>query len=311
MTNMTRRAFLASATATVAAGTGCVTLGSPTVDDNLTVFLSDLHVRDRECFQYRYFAEIVDEVLALRPRPKRIVLFGDLAYSCGLRSEYETSYGLLKKFLDAGMEITIGMGNHDRRSTFLEVWPEYRKRTLVPGKIVTLTNLGSVDLLMLDGLQGADDRADNEIGPVSGKLDAVQQEWLYGYLAKLRRPTIVASHYPLQEMCGEGRPLADRFRDYANVVGYVYGHLHRWDPYWTKHGWGMDKLLRNLCLPSTGHWGDIGYVTFRAEEHKAVAKFVRKDFFFNNPVEDAAHRPPEWDDIRDERSRDVFCTFRY
>ena len=109
----------------------------------------------------------------------------------------------------------------------------------------------------------------------------------------------------------EKRSFADHFRDYPLVAGYVYGHLHRWDPSWTKYGWGMNKLLRNVCLPSTGHWGDIGYVLFRAEERKAVARFVQKDFFFYYPANEDGTRQPEWDDIRDERSRDVVCTFRY
>jgi len=312
MIDMTRRSFLFGATASaVAVGAGCVT-ARPEVDDNLSVFLSDLHVQSPEGHQYRYLAEIVDEILALRPRPKRVILFGDLAYLCGLKGEYETSARLLRRFTDAGMELTIGMGNHDRRSTFLEVWPEYRTRTLLPGKIVTLTSLGPVDLLMLDGLQGKDDRADNDMGPVPGALDPVQQEWLYGYLKGLKRPTILASHYPIREMCGTtGRALADRFRDYPLLAGYVYGHNHRWDPYWMKLGWGGNKLLRSMCLPSTGHCGDIGYVLFRAEEHKAVAHFVQKDFFFYEPVKAGEPRPPEWDDIRDDRSRDLDCTFRY
>lgn len=310
MTDMTRRSFVFGAAATFAAGSGCMT-ARRTVDDDLTVFLADLHVRDEKCYQHRYCAGIVDEILAMNPRPKRVVVFGDLAYSCGLKNEYETSRRLLGRFLDAGMEITIGMGNHDRRSAFLDVWPEYRARTLVPGKIVTVTDLGFADLLMLDGLQGTDDRAENDMGPVPGKLDAEQQEWLYGYLPELKRPTILASHFPINDMSGTGKCLADRLRDYPGVVGYVYGHKHRWDPHWVKHGWGMHKILRYLCLPSTGHWGDIGYVTFRTRPHEAVARFVQKDFFFSTPNAPGTPRPRTWDDVLEERGRNTVCTFRY
>lgn len=310
MTDISRRSFLLGATATFAVGNGCVTM-QKTVDDNLTVFLADLHVRNAKSYQYRFFAGMVEDILAMNPRPKRAVVFGDLAYLCGLKSEYETSRRLLDRLLDAGMELTIGMGNHDRRSAFLDVWPEYRTRTLVPGKIVTSTNLGAVDLLMLDGLQGSDERAADDMGPVNGKLDAGQQEWLYDYLAKLKRPTVLASHFPISDMCGTGRRLVSRLRDYPGVVGYIYGHKHRWDPHWVQYGWGMNKFLRYLCLPSTGHWGDIGYVTFRTSEHKAEARFVQKDFFFCAPVASGTSRPQAWDDILEERGRSPVCTFRY
>ena len=310
--NMTRRSFLAGATATAAVAGTAKAMMAPTVDDNLSVFLSDLHVRDPQCHQYRYFAAIVDEILSLNPRPKHVVVFGDIAYTCGLKPEYETSRPLFQKLIDAGMDITFGMGNHDRRSAFLSVWPEYRKRTLLPGKIVSLADLGPVDLLMLDGLQGTDDRADNDMGPVDGKLDKEQEDWLYEYLKGLKKPTLLASHYPLRDMRGTGkRAFADHFRDYPLVAGYVYGHLHRWDPYWTKYGWGMSKLLRNVCLPSTGHWGDIGYVLFHAEARKGTAKFVQKDFFFRAPTNEDGTRQPEWDDILADRSRDLVCTFRW
>lgn len=310
---MKRREFLMGATAFGLSGCAVPPLrteGGARRDENLSAFLSDLHVRDSHCHQYRRLAVIVDEILAMDPLPAHVIVFGDVAYACGLKPEYEASYGLLRKFIDAGMEVTIGMGNHDRRSTFLSVWPEYRARTLLPGRIVTTTDLGPVDLLMLDGLQGTDGRADDDMGPVDGRLDQAQQDWLYGCLAQLRKPTLLASHYPLEEMRGTGRPLAERFRDYPLLAGYVYGHLHRWNPYWLMHGWGLNEIRRSLCLPSTGHWGDIGYVLFRAEADKGVARFVQKDFFFYYPEKEGERRPQEWDDVFRECGSKV-CTFRW
>lgn len=310
MADLSRRSFLFGATATLAVGGGYV-MTRKTVDDSLTVFLADLHVRNEECYQYRYCSAIIEDILAMNPRPKRVVVFGDLAYLCGLKHEYETSRRLLERLLDAGMELTFGMGNHDRRSTFFEVWPEYRTRTLLPGKIVTSTNLGAADLLMLDGLQGSDERAASDMGPVVGKLDVEQQKWLYGYLAKLKRPTFLASHFPIGDMCGTGRRLEERLCDYPAVVGYIYGHKHRWEPHWVKYKWGVSEVLRTLGLPSTGHWGDIGYVTFKTSEHKAEARFIQKDFFFNAPVASGIPRPQVWDDILEECGRNTICTFRY
>ena len=310
MINTSRRAFLLGAAATAAAS-GCKSFGVPATDENLTVFISDLHVRDEECHQYRYLEGIVDDILAMRPRPKNVVCFGDIAYTCGLEPEYRASRKLLQRLVDAGVELTFGMGNHDRRSNFLKVWPEYRDRTLVPGKIVSLVNLGAVDLLMLDGLQGTDDRAENDMGPVPGKLDKAQQEWLYKHLENLKRPTFLASHFPLIEMRGTGRSLPSRFSEIPLLAGYIHGHDHRWQNEWEHFGWGMQGIYRRLCLPSTGHWGDIGYTVFRAGEHQAVAEFVQKDFFFGWPTKPGETRPEAWDDVLAERGASTLCTFRY
>ena len=289
---------------------GCRSFKPMKVDDRLTVFVSDLHVRDMGCYQYRFFDRTVDEILAMNPRPRRVIAFGDIAYTCGLEREYRTSRPMLERLIDAGMEVTLGMGNHDRRSTFLSVWPEYRGRTLLPGKIVTKTDLGPVDLLMLDGLQGKDERKNTDMGPVSGALDNEHQEWLLAYLKGMTKRTILASHFPVNELKVCGKPLASRFNEFPLIAGYIYGHLHRWIPSWNLKGWGSRGIVRTLCLPSTGHWGDIGYTVFRADEHMAQAEFVQKDFFFPRPAREDERRPPEWDDIIAERTGGR-CVFRY
>jgi len=312
MHDTSRRGFLVGLAAATCAAKRVSAMMAPTMDGETTVFLSDLHVRNEQCFQYQYFTGIVDEILAMRPLPKRVVVFGDIAYTCGLEPEYRTSRKVFQRLIDAGIELTFGMGNHDRRSNFLKVWPEYRGRSLVPGKIVSKVDLGPVDLIMLDGLQGTDDRAETDMGPVPGKLDGEQEKWLYGYLKTLKKPTLLASHFPLHEMCGTGKvKLAQRFREFPLIAGYIFGHEHRWEQHWQMHGWGMNEIRRTLCLPSTGHWGDIGYVIFRVEEHQAVAEFVQKDFFFGSPVKPGEKRPQEWDDLKAERGASTLCTFRY
>lgn len=58
---------------------------------------------------------------------------------------------------------------------------------------------------------------------------------------------------------------------------------------------GIDcVILPTLALPSTGLWGDIGYVRFRTTPDGATAELVQDDFYFNTPT---AHpvRPRYWD----------------
>lgn len=304
--NVSRRGFLVGSAA-LAAG-GCATVAKDGIDPDLSVFIADLHVRAGDSYQKDYLIRVVDAILAMRPLPKNVVVFGDIAYHCGLPEEYATSRSILRRLVDAGMTLTFGMGNHDRRSAFLEAWPEYRARLLLEGHIVSRVDLGSCDLLMLDGLQGTDDRARTDMGPVSGALSKVHQEWLAAELKRLTRPTFIASHFTYGnawakgEMDVLGRSLMKTLLQCPMAVGYVYGHAHRWTKNWHHEGWGKGaRELRTLCLPSTGHWGDIGYTVFRSAPGRAMAELHQSDFFFPSPPgpdkKSPDVRPPVWDDI--------------
>ena len=170
--NIGRRSFLGLAAATGAAG--CLSKSKPGgsqlvatelpqspggKDENLTVFVTDIHVSglpDAFPKPCERLARFVDEVLAMNPRPARVVSLGDLAYLHGLPEDYAKSKPILKKLEDAGIELAFAMGNHDRRSAFKEAWPEYVAKSPVPGRIVNIVSLGTADLVVLDGLQGSD-----------------------------------------------------------------------------------------------------------------------------------------------------------
>ena len=83
-------------------------------DDNLVAFLADIHAgADKKCsVARRKFKETVDEILAMRPLPRNVLVFGDIAYRCGLGEDYDFSRPLFRKLEDAGIAVTIGMGNH-------------------------------------------------------------------------------------------------------------------------------------------------------------------------------------------------------
>ena len=74
------------------------------------------------------FKETVAEILSMRPLPRNVLVFGDVAYTCGLGVDYDFSRPLFGKLEDAGMAVTIGMGNHDRRSEYAKRWPEAAAR---------------------------------------------------------------------------------------------------------------------------------------------------------------------------------------
>ena len=281
-------------------------------DPDLTVLLSDIHVngvKGDAVYQREKFACVVGEILKLSPLPSRAVVFGDLAWLFGRKEDYLQSLPYLKQLEDAGIPVTIGMGNHDRRSTFLEVHPSYLERTKVPGRIVTVCDAGAVDFLMLDGLQGTDDRGLRDMGPGFGKLDKDQQDWLLAELPKRKKPFFVCSHFPVQELTAGGKPLSRALVTAPNVIGYIHGHDHRWYKRYMRNGWRKGEIVkRTLCLPSTGHWGDIGYVLLRTCGNRAVASLVQKEFFFPSPSEPGAPVNALWDVIVAENKGQT-CTF--
>ena len=312
--NVSRRAFLrlSAIGGTLMAAGGCRTAlftgAASDYDPNLTVFLSDIHVRGGESYQLEHFKRVVAEILKMSPLPKRAVVFGDLAYLFGRKEDYVTSAPYLKQLTDAGISVTIGMGNHDRRSAFLEVYPEYARRTKVPGRIVSVVDIGPADILMLDSLAGSDDRGNNSSGPVPGTLDAAQQEWLLAELPKWKRPVFVCAHHPVFELTAGGKPLSELFFNSPAFAGYINGHNHRWYAEWSLRNYSQRKLLCYLGLPSTGHWGDIGYTLFRTTPSDAVANLVQHDFFFPNPLKEGEPRPEMWNAIM-EKNRGAHYRF--
>ena len=120
-------------------------------DETFAVFLSDVHVNglDKDAgngnpfkTSMRHWLKAnVAEILRMEPLPRHVFIFGDLAHLQGRLVDYKRSYPDLRLLIDAGIKLTIGMGNHDHRKAFLEIWPEYEKRTLLPGAIHTVTSL--------------------------------------------------------------------------------------------------------------------------------------------------------------------------
>ena len=308
MAEICRRGFIAAAGAALAGGCRLFTGAGSDYDDSLTVFVSDIHVKP-ESYQRERFAAVVADILAMDPLPRRVICFGDVAWVYGRREDYESSLPLLRQLSYAGIEVTLGMGNHDHRRNFLDVWPEYGRRTLVSGRIVTRTDLGPCDLLMLDTLW-ENHLDETRMCKVPGQLTGDQWDWFRAEVGRLSRPTFVASHHPIREIeDGDWKAFNDLLMASPMVAGYIHGHDHVWKgglfgPSGRK--WADSDFKRWLCLPSTGHWGDIGYVKFRTSSGCARAELVETDHYFPNP--DARG----WIDREIVRERQgAFYTFRF
>ena len=307
---ITRRSFLAGVAAATA--TRAFPAAKPAVDPDLVVLLSDVHVNGvpgRDAFQRDKFARVVADVLRMDPLPANAVFFGDLAWHHGRELDYRASLGGIRLLEDAGVKVTLGMGNHDRRSAFFKVHPSYATTTKIPGRIVSVCSVGRADFIMLDGLMGKDDRGPSDSGPGGCELDKAQQDWLLDVLPKWRRPVFVCSHWPIGGVVAGGRGIADLIFRSPAVAGYIHGHDHRWYKTLVRKNWKESPQIRTLCLPSTGHWGDIGYVTMRLSADRAVASLRQYEYFFPRPKPDDPKYVEIWRDITEE-NQNQSCTFR-
>ena len=276
---------------------GCATpAAKDRFDDALSVFISDLHIggaNPKLDYTHGKLARVVDEILALRPLPARVVCFGDIALTYGLAADYAVSRPMLQRLIDAGIELHLTMGNHDRRSNFLKYWPEYGKDQLVPGRFTRVISLGDADLVLLDTLKGTDTRGERDMGPVEGTIDPAQLKWFEDFVAKAKRPFFVGSHQ-FSDLYIDGEKPLTRAAKSDFFAGWIHGHDHSWCSLPHVASWKQRRIVPVLTLPSTGLWGDIGYVIFRTDAEGTTASLVQSDFFFNTPTA-CVPRPRYWD----------------
>ena len=134
--------------------------GKRKIDPATAVLLSDIHICgelvDSKSKHYPYNPTClklrIAEILSMRPLPANVLVFGDVAWDYGLVADYRYAAELLRPLEDAGIKVTLGLGNHDRRTAFFKVFPQYAQNTPVEGRAVSVVALPDVDVIMLDSL---------------------------------------------------------------------------------------------------------------------------------------------------------------
>ena len=191
-----------------------------------------------------------------------------------------------------GATITVDMGNHDNRQSFMQVFPDYKKRCLVPGRIVSKVSTPNADLILLDTLKSRDgeDWAEptSKGSHVEGTIDTTQRTWLRETLAAATRPTFVGAHHDAREV-----GIVKEIVTTPTVFGYIFGHEHVWDESFLHYGYSDSRTVQTATLPSGGFWGDIGYALFRTFEDRAELTVRQTDFYFNRRWQDKP-RPKNW-----------------
>ena len=269
-------------------------------DEDTVIFISDFHSNPGG-YQSDKLRATVADILTMDPLPRSVIAFGDIAYLTGQVAEYRNARDILAPLEEAGISLTFGMGNHDRREEFAEVFPEYASDSLLEGRLVHIVKGKYADIIMLDSLQQGDDRS---TWITEGALDERQKEWLQTVLDSCSKPVFVAAHHPLSEIGIRKMLLAC-----PSCAGFIHGHYHKWLTDWDHLNWSSKRLLPILCLPSTGHYGDIGYVVFHMREHEAEAELVQSDFYFPKVTAQEEY-PALWHRMM-EKNRDARFWFTY
>ncbi|MBR2497320.1 MAG: metallophosphoesterase [Parabacteroides sp.] len=270
-------------------------------DENLIIFISDTHIQP-EGYTIEWFDKIAKEILAMRPLPRNIINLGDLAHLYGKEEDYRVAKELFAPLEEAGIRVTHAMGNHDRRDYFTKVFPEKAALTSCPNRIVSIVETPHADVIVLDSLQQSEDE-NKWITP--GNIDEAQREWLKQTLQQYSKPVFIVAHHPLNEV-----KLGNIIFKSPTCCGYIHGHDHRWRPGWDQKDWKTHEVLRTLCLPSTGYWGDIGYACMKLEERQATVMLEQRDYFFPKPLQDGEEKPLQWKLIEKD-NKGLQCRFSY
>ena len=217
-------------------------------------FLSDTHIPAQEGATpsgHHYFGphanlrKVICEVVEYSPAGA--VITGDLARLQGLQGDYEQLKGLLAG-LGESIPAFCAMGNHDDRGVFLNVFDKPGgDRQNVPGKFVTVLEVGPVRLVLLDSLFF--------VNKAPGLLGKAQRDWLVRYLAACdERPTLMCVHHTLGDNDGDLLDADRMFQilaDVRKVKGVIYGHSHR-------YGFSQHADLHLINLPVTGYSFNAG-----------------------------------------------------
>ena len=230
--------------------------------------LSDTHVAADPTETYRGFRpyENLRQIIAqvLIAQPDAVVLNGDAARLDGQTDDYAQLKELLSPVAQRA-PIGIGLGNHDDRENFREVFrgangadgtnADFQLQEGTDKHVLEMEHPW-VRLLVLDSLL--------YVNQVAGLLGKSQRQWLSQRLAEAdARPTVLFVHHTLGDADGELLD-ADRLfgivEPYAQVKAVFYGHSHRYQ---------IDRRgrLHLVNLPACGYnFGDdqpVGWVDAR------------------------------------------------
>lgn len=227
--------------------------GQKQLDPNSWALFSDIHISEDRAGKNRgvcmgdHLQAAIADVLRQPELPSRILINGDLALNSGKSGDYGVLLDLLKPAREAGIAVTLGLGNHDHRERFYAAFADAKaSEPPVEDHHVSALDTPHASLLLLDTLEATN--------KTPGLLGKAQIEWLDAELKKRAdKPAVVMAHHNLDH--GKSTKVAGIqdttdflacLAKHKHVRGYIFGHLHRWEP-------GKDSGLDVLNLPAVAY----------------------------------------------------------
>jgi 3',5'-cyclic-AMP phosphodiesterase len=234
---ISRRQFLAGALAAGASlpllSFGEETEGSKTPNSSRYLLISDVHVGAH--FESKkhgvkpavQFSHAIDQILAMKDRPKRVIAAGDYAISRGNHDNCKMFRKLTHRFSEAGMSCRFALGNHDSRKVFLDEFPR-AKELIDPhaeslGRYVHVMETLHANWFFLDSLHEQDINL--------GVLGQPQLKWLANALdARPDKPAMIVGHHnpSLKNPKRDTAAFYDVIVPRKQVKAYIFGHTHCW-----------------------------------------------------------------------------------
>lgn len=221
------------------------------LDPNSVAFFSDLHLKNPESIQQVVrFKQCVAKILAMNPRPANLLIYGDVVYDHGTVEAYQVFRKLIEPIEKAGIHWELTMGNHDRIDDYRQVFPERFSAQPIKGRYINIVQTPYADFILLDSYLE---------GEVRGEICQAQQEWLQETLKNYsKKPVFVGCHHQI-----ENTQIGTILKSSPSFIAYLHGHRHY---YRTPELAGV----KTICFPSTGHWGDMGFVTAHITAKEAI-----------------------------------------
>jgi 3',5'-cyclic-AMP phosphodiesterase len=203
------------------------------------------------------FSHAIDQILAMKDRPTRVIAAGDYAISRGNHGNCKMFHKLILRLSEAGMACRFAMGNHDSRRPFLEAFP-HAKELIDPhaetlGKYVYVMETSQANWFFLDSLHEQDIH--------QGTLGKPQLEWLANALdARPSKPALIVGHHNpmLKSPLRDTAAFYDVIMPRKQVKAYIFGHTHCWKL-------ANHEGLHLVNVPTVSAWKDSdqprGYLT--------------------------------------------------
>lgn len=282
---LTRRQFLGAAMAAGAAFSlpRWARAEAPALDANRVALLADTHMGST--LQEKRFGSgmganvtrVFEQVLNISPRPANLIIAGDCALKAGQVESYRTLQQALEPVREAGIDVHLLMGNHDKRDTLREVFGERVAPSPAGDRLASLVQTPTVNWFLLDSLS-------RDLGPE-------QLAWLRTTLNEHRQKAAsIVLHHNLQTWTGtqtvghknleriggliDAKPLLEILATHPRVLGVFYGHTHFYE---------IKKVeeLHHVNLPPVGFVFDeknpSGWVDARGSAENLTLRMISLD----------------------------------